>query len=810
MKRTSLLVVGGLVLVPSVMFAQSFDDPGTEYSQATSGSYTRELSNDFIRNVKSFGCLIENSRPDFEQNVNARYLALLDEVECGLSEGNGSTAPVYAKAVIQSSRASNDTDQEIQLWFDSADGSRYIANTVLKSSKATVPPFGEWYMSFYKSASAGGTDAPFNVNSSDTGFAKIDFDGTDLKINYADRAAGGNYGLSSTLIYRGNNPNDVDFLGVVEERGSTPIYMAGQVNSNSYYRAVINPIDGSVVSGMDVCLDRNAPWVGSENVGLYYKTASTAAGKNAGDELELNSAFNFQYSGAYGNYNEHGIWTEVPVDFTPASNSISVTKSDGSARSILWSPGKLYKITDVTIPLVEGDSFTWFGSISVDRNLQSVNSQPFGKYTAVFQGANTQDNQTSFARFKLVDSNWSTAGYLLDTAQSWEKGFWSEMYRADVKWSSGATATYQRRDHVNADAVFAASTQSLTCQGGWCLESSSANPLPITRSAYVGSSGSGNWDKLDNWKNSQTGGSYIFSGASPASGFEAMTLYWDADASSSLTGSDFPVRFDFRIDDNGAANYRDFGSGSATGSWSRQTNYSYPEIQTYLSDGTSTYLWSSGPDRWYNTYSLYNNGTPDQIERPRVLVSTLHLASNDLNANRKLTGLFNENDGGPLPISNSGNSPFCSSTGDATMDTAGYAYCEFPQSMWNGKKYVVSYDGQRLQNIPYAKFYYSPGNADWSPIVNFKNGAEFTDPATNQVFVLKNKMTSEALLRDQQNSCSTSGLSFTNLSEIGLGLSDLPSVIDVENYPRPTQVWTDKPEPDAGSCTVKQGVISCD
>jgi len=50
---------------------------------------------------------------------------------------------------MKSSRASNNSAQEVTSWFNAQGGMRYIADVTLKQSAETLAPFGEWYFSFY-------------------------------------------------------------------------------------------------------------------------------------------------------------------------------------------------------------------------------------------------------------------------------------------------------------------------------------------------------------------------------------------------------------------------------------------------------------------------------------------------------------------------------------------------------------------------------------------------------------------------------------------------------------------------------------
>ena len=96
-----------------------YTDEGTDYRNdlATQESWTEDLSNMFLDLPNSFACIIANSGSSV--NANANWQALISEVACGLEDPDDNVnATVYSSAAMSSSRASNDTPQEVNAWFN--------------------------------------------------------------------------------------------------------------------------------------------------------------------------------------------------------------------------------------------------------------------------------------------------------------------------------------------------------------------------------------------------------------------------------------------------------------------------------------------------------------------------------------------------------------------------------------------------------------------------------------------------------------------------------------------------------------------
>ena len=184
--RKSKLVVGVAAAAVTGFASADYTASGTDYANLATQKWTEDSANDLISMVDSFACIIANTRSDLEPHANGEWTALIDEVACGLGERDNQAGKKYAKVVSSSTRASNSADQEIVSFFNSAQGSRYIANITLREDATSLPPFGSWYFTFYNNRfGRNGTPHEFDITK-ENGFTDIAQDGSDIVIQTAE------------------------------------------------------------------------------------------------------------------------------------------------------------------------------------------------------------------------------------------------------------------------------------------------------------------------------------------------------------------------------------------------------------------------------------------------------------------------------------------------------------------------------------------------------------------------------------------------------------------------------------------------
>ena len=142
------LVIGSMFsfMVPTVLMAADVND---NYNTAVVEKWVNDSSNTAVQLLDIMTCMGGAggiSRPGF---ANKSWIALVDEVACGID--NGDTSAQEKKATIQftSTLAAAGGTQEVVGYMEQSDGKKVIMNMQIKQSASALPPYGEWYSSFY-------------------------------------------------------------------------------------------------------------------------------------------------------------------------------------------------------------------------------------------------------------------------------------------------------------------------------------------------------------------------------------------------------------------------------------------------------------------------------------------------------------------------------------------------------------------------------------------------------------------------------------------------------------------------------------
>ena len=142
-------------------------------------------------------------------------------------------------ALAESSRASNQTPQEMKLWLETVDGLQYIANSTLRQSAENLAPYGDWYVSFLRSGTpdgSGGTTRTTASDASSFGFVDITEAGNDVEVLVSEKFAGDdNFGsyegtMRSKVVYVGGSADATKFIG---ENIETVTPQGGQAQTNT-------------------------------------------------------------------------------------------------------------------------------------------------------------------------------------------------------------------------------------------------------------------------------------------------------------------------------------------------------------------------------------------------------------------------------------------------------------------------------------------------------------------------------------------------------------------------------------------------
>ena len=95
----------------------------------------------------------------------------------------------------------------------------------------------------------------------------------------------------------------------------------------------------------------------------------------------------------------------------------------------------------------------------------------------------------------------------------------------------------------------------------------------------------------------------------------------------------------------------------------------------------------------------------------------------------------------------------------------------------------------------------------WLKLINLADGTTLTDTENNS-YVTKATAVGYSFTSANMSNCAD--IDFTNVSEIGLSMDDVPDLADNDTYPRPIDTdWSDIVTADSTSCDVVHGVATC-
>jgi hypothetical protein len=751
LKRIRIAVLASLAMSWAGQVS-SYDSEGTDYWNLVTQRWTEDSANELLELVNVFACLIANSRGDLPEHVNGSWSALIDEVACDIADGQTRGGKQYAEVLLSSSRASDDSDQEMQAYLESVSGDRYIANMTLRQSLESLPPYGSWYFSFYNNRR--GVSGPEKVLDldGDNGFADIRQNGNDIEIAISENYIEGSvFSRQAGRVILVDGSEDVaKFVGTKEYNhggGSGSLRLAGQANADYYFKADLGA-DGSVLSSQ--CLARRDLWQNNWRTRLYY--AEDGAAYDAGDEVILDGAFSFQAANGVNGYFGHwGVWMQGGASFSPEAPSLSATRRrDNAPVEINWGPGYLESLVDESKVLSDGDIFRWWGEIA----------GAWSEY--VIQWSST-------------DAKFIYNGAPIDLTDPWDRFMYSPALNGWGTWDGLTGFNYQKRAKLDGTSLFAAnSTTEFTCaddrgcptvkvtHGNWTANSSTASS-PVDKTVA---------------------NSYFYTGGNPPSGFMAYTLYYNTNGNGSLDAGDTPIFFGFKTSwSDQQSTYSEYGAGGTEGNF--DGNWPQLSVRLALAGTTTEYEYQTGAYEWdHGYYATDANGEGLSVEQPVQFTYTFD-PDNDVNDGKSLEVDLKIGDynplGGPWP------KPFS------------------PDDM-DGNVFFLNYDGESVFGFPGINIDAGGSESMWLQLGNLANGTELTG-SDGIKYVVKTAEAGLFFLSAASSNCDE--IAFTNVSQIGLSLSDVPDLADGNTYPRPSQSWSNRPTPDSTACEVVHGKATC-
>ena len=811
------IVTKSLILAVTIVSAANaeYDDAGTDYSVASVDRWTEDASNEFVSMANSFACMLKNNA--MGSNPNNKWEALVSEYICGLNQDLDKND--LSRSVNVSSRASNSTPQEGQFYFYGSGDRKFVGNIISKRSPEEFGPYGEWYVSYYL-AQADGSPVMNHDTSVMKGLVDIaETSGGKISLKTVDRADFTTMGspedmnLAARIEYDDSTLATSKILGrewgTNDQNASINRITAGKTNANYYYRVTFPNGESSTPTAQ--CLKRDSSVETTHEIGLFDKTT--------GAKVALSGGFGFTYgtsNSSRGFFDRWGVWFDGSrlSPFNPSVTTLSVkSEKDDLNYTLNWAPGTLKGLTTQTENLSQ--SVTMVTSLNTPEGDKELHISWSG---SAYQGQVKNSN----------GSNWSTSGSSFPTeaedglitqsdisAHPWLGWSYSDEKRSQIYWGGGNSISFNVESDKSADStLLAASYTSFTSRWGYGIDQN----LPVDASEY--DSNKDMYNHLRNNSGANSGTKYYFTGLTPPTGKLPRTLYIDLGTEGPTT-EDKALMFDFNINTSDGK-YVEFGSGGSAGTgYSSTTNKwtdtgdDWPHAGIELLDSSSNrYRWSFGAYPWeQSVIATKVNGDVLQLDEPLKFVYS-YTSSDDRNSTlSSYDFLANINDHNPVR-----NYPgVCTTSGVGS----GYEKCTLTPASFNGKKFLLQYDGNWLSGLPDVRMYFSDSSDSknyWARLVNPKDGTILTEASTGKEYVIKALAVSEAFVEaptsvfDKSDSncyvssnsitCDCDDLAFNSASSFGWALTDLPAVTD---YPTISQAWSDQPSASELTCTVTMG-----
>ena len=806
MKYLFLTSVATFAILASQSTAQTYAAAGTDYSAAASETWTEDAMNDFLGMANSFACISKNSRLDLSTLANASYESLIAEVQCGLANLNstGTNRDTLSRSVVVTSRASNSTPLEGTVYFDASMDAGFITNMTFKKDPTTFGPYGEWYIG-YKMAQSAGTAIPF-ANTPMFGFVDIaPGAGNSIVIQGADRSR--TPGTTHDLIERSKisySDSTLDaatlvgqYVGIDEGSNATNTVIAGRTSDTNYYRVTLDNAATPPTTSSQ-CFKRDQTWSNVYKYDVYNKAS--------GAKLNLSGSFGFKTAANLrGFYDHNGAWFDGGAfAFNKSGNkTVAVTDNEtGTAYTLKWAPGKLFTKSVVTEALASGINIYERDGMYVRLVGATMTATYWDAPTGGTQITNPWGNVTignDVTQSDINISGYDHIGWMHDTAK-----------RQNVYWSGGATVDVQVRTAKSLDAtLLAANFTNLTQDGGAGFKN-----MPLDRALWAAGDQDASRNYASGSGSTADGAAFYFTGLNPtgvATGLLPRTLYIDT-GTSGPDASDKPVMFNFAVNER-SGKYEDFSDDSAA-DWS---NNSWPEYEISLIDGSSNkYQWRFGAYPWTHSIAAVKaDGTVKPVDQP-VMLKYEHTTAKDVNAAQDTNGItYFANNTNHFPDKTN----LC---GNALAST--HYSCTARPSSFDGKTFMLEYNGNHLHGFPEQKATYSDGGDDgyYIQLVNPIDGSDVVG-ADGTAYVLKSRQIGKTFVPAPtsvynpaspvyydpgvSSALDCDDLSFDELSDLGSGfqISDLPDVNDTSTWPQSAKVWSDMPAASSLKCTVNMG-----
>ena len=808
------IVLGSILslVAPIVVLAADAND---NYTTATVEKWVNDSSNQAVQLLDIMTCMGGAggvSRPGF---ANKSWIALVDEVACGIDNGDVSAQQKNATIQFSSTLAAAGGTQEVVGYMEQSDGAKVVMNMQIKKSASALPPYGDWYSSFYfvndpSKNFAGQTGSVFH------GYGDVKQVGSDVVVMSAHSQKDSDTpSVESKIVYAGGSVSDVTYnykyAGMTGGGAAYNGNYLGKANATELYTGFVNT-SNAFQSWASQCKKRDSIWQSTWK-GALYDTTTNARLKVATPPFQ----FTVDSDSSRGEVRKENSWVEndtLRMKLDPAANTVAAKRSDTSAAVTLqWTPTRMEKKSYIAFVPATDDMFNsgegtdgrayWDGTnLKVDQNGSPSSGDGY---------------ETSLTRITKVWSNFYDAEFVYDGSSTWKMINKTQFSSADYP-DASTSALYKCYATYN------------------CPHSSTylsnVNPTLAQYKAIMADTSTDWWQEFHGGKSVSHSGStefhYYLTAVTPPTGYLGATLYWD-DEKDGLDTDDKPVMFKFNVAneiDNGAWAQKVVEHGA-------DTVLNFTTNGSALADNYSNYLdtqgmwatliptssscnasnWSTCSDaiefnarQWvYDQPLIPIDASGSVIDiSPTMKMKYTQVLANDLNYN----------DGTPISI------PATFARGDwiewlkkpCTPEMSEDLDTDFSDdtcqinidlTKFNGKTLNVGYDGE-MNNLP---GYYDRAQSTFYRLINPKDGVIFTNMADDKTYKYKALGIDEVFVPQANAASCSAGVKFTSVPT-GFAAADLPSYADTTK-PRPSQIWNTKPT--APSCILDGDVeTNCD
>ena len=824
-KLKSLATVSLLSLtVPSALLAADAND---NYTTATVDKWINDSSNQAVELINIMACMTGQGGVSRAGFANKSWIGIVDEAKCGMDDGE--TSAQVKKSTIQftSTLAAAGETQEVVGYMEQANGQKVIINMQIKQSETTLPPYGEWYSSFYF---VNDTDKNYANQSAPLfhGYGEVKQVGSDVVIMSAHSPhsdSGNSPSIETKIVYAGGSIDDVTYNYKMAGLTGEPSFMNGNyLGKASATELYTGFVDTSDVFDADKsqCKKRDSIWQSSW-LGALYDTTTNERLKLATPPFQ----FTVNGDGSRGDARKDHSWMEndtLRMKLDPAANTVAVTRSDTAAAVTLqWTPTQMVN-----------KSFSAFTPATNDM----FNSGEGTDGRAKWDGTNLK-----------VDQNGSpTSGDEYETAVTSKTRVWSQFYDAEFAYD-GTTRTWKMINtgpFAAADYPSASTSALYKCYGTYnCPNTNSGNgnmnPTLDEYKAIMADTTTNWWNEFHGSRDGTHDGTaefhYYLTAVTPPAEYAGATLYWDEDKDGLDTG-DKPVMFQFNVAntndsgqwvrkavEHGTDTVLNFTTDSSALANDRSNDLYTNDMWATLIPSTSSCTssnWSTCSDavefsarQWVYDQPLIPkdaSGTVIDIS-PVMKMKYTQVIANDLNYNGGtpivIPATFGAGDwvewlSKPCEPGNMGNDGDGNAVDPNSDGDNNTCQINIDLSKFEGKVLNVRYDGE-MNNLP---GYYDRGQGTFYRLINPKDGAIFTDMAdTTKTYKYKALGIDEVFVPESSAASCDAGVKFTSIPT-GFAASDLPSYADATKA-RPSQIWDTKPT--APSCILEGEVeTNCD